>query len=377
MKAIFFFLIIIFVTSCKNSNSKNNIDGIWIFQWELSEQYLYDSIDINHYSNQIIFDFKPDKELVFKKFGVIDTIIDWNLNQDSILSFFNEKYKIKSISDKNMILINFKYKEPHLLKFSRPEKLGFNVNPSKIEKLLVLRIWRNKKPMNVDFEADFEFLKNHIMIFETKFFDDKTQDSNFQYKSFYWGLEKYKSYMFLYDYDYSFHRRIRQISELTDTSFTLIDNVNGRKAKTFVATIPKDSTNYYRNLLIGNWVSENKVDSQQSKDFNNNRIRYRNGGNEAYLYDGEIYLKIDKDKFTYRIQSLQPQEYKWTLSKDSKTLILEDKMEEINNNYVIPLHIFKLNENVLKIDFKPEHEIGKYKPSTLIVNNIQEFIKVY
>ncbi len=372
MKLLLLLILLFTIFSCTEDKPNMDLEGVWIYRGNISQKDYTDTINFEYFTNEVFFNFKSNDKLIVKRYGLVDTIFKWSITNDSIISFDSVNYQIKTLSDSSLTLLNFKYSDTLLLMFVRPKNYKINLSVKEIEHILVSNAWKKTTPNNRYWESNLNFFNNYEMYYIYKNFNNKNQDTIYSYDVMTWGIEKFDDYTFLYRYEKGFRNKLKQISSISNKSISFIDNNFKREKIKYIAKIQKDNRDSTRKLLIGKWISENSRSNLYGMD----TTRIRRNNRYEFIFEGNLNLEIDKEKFTYYIEGLQKEEYLWRLSKDSKTILLKRKKAKGFNHIFSPYYILDLTENKFKIRLLPFYRIGKYKAKILLLNDIQNFRKI-
>jgi len=376
-------LIIIFglilLISCKTQKIKNEIHGVWIFDNKINNLYLNDTSGFFGYQYPIIYDFKENGELVLKNYGYKDTIFNWGLKSDTILTFDSLDYSIYTLNQDSIVLIDYNRADTFWLTLKRPKKIKLDYNKTEIENILLSNIWSIDDSSNQNWATHFEYFDNKTMIYRYKIFDRNLNDSTDNLQLETWGIAEYKGYYFLYSYhdmmlDNGNFDRINQVIDITPNSYTISGTYGTNKEVKF-HSISKGSNNQNElNKLIGNWTSHNSESRTYGKYIPNRAIEH----GRVALFEGDLQMLIKEKTLTLKIDTLEPLVYNWQISKDGKTLILEYYIDEPERQgiHVEYADILELTETKMKIRlFDNNFYTGLEKPNRYMLNLIQVFEK--
>jgi len=365
--------------SCKTQKIKNEIRGIWIFDNKINNLYLNDTSGFFGYQYPIIYDFKENGELVLKNYGYKDTIFNWGLKSDTILTFDSLDYSIYTLNQDSIVLIDYNRADTFWLTLKRPKKIKLDYNKTEIENILLSNIWSIDDSSNQNWATHFEYFDNKTMIYRYKIFDRNLNDSTDNLQLETWGIAEYKGYYFLYSYhdmmlDNGNFDRINQVIDITPNSYTISGTYGTNKEVKF-HSISKDSNNQNElNKLIGNWTSHNSESRTYGKYIPNRVIEH----GRVALFEGDLQMLIKEKTLTLKIDTLEPKVYNWQISKDGKTLILEYYIDEPERQgiHVEYADILELTETKMKIRlFDNNFYTGLEKPNRYMLNLIQVFEK--
>jgi hypothetical protein len=371
---ITFALILISCASYNNKIEKNFIEGIWVFESEINDLHINDTSAYIH-ERTIIFDFKKNRDLTIKNYGIKDTTIHkkWHFKSDSILKIDSLEFKIQELKKNKLIIIDFNRADTFWLNFKKPKKTKIKYNKKQIQNILLSKIWKSKDRSNTQEYNHFEFFENKSMIYRYKM---SKKDSIEYLSNEKWGLAEYKNYFFLYNYpDYFLGNgnweQMNQILEITPNFFSLEKDYNNKiYDNNFYSEIQKKkSVN-----ILGNWKSKNYKTKNYGEFISKTDIK--NG--DTKLFEGELNLEITKEYIEFRIDSINMGKYKWQIGKDYKTLLMGKKYEgEISEgSFIVLADIIENNEKEFKLHlFENSFLTGFEKPRFIIVNKIQTFEK--
>jgi len=355
--------------SCQKNSLKDKIQGVWIYHDTIKKQHLKDTSDLPKY--EYLFDFKSTGELIIKESGSAESNYNWKISEDSI-TFDNVNYKIKSISDKRLILIKHG-PDTSFLFYVRPKKIDIKYSVKEIEKLLLSKIWIPVDSIANTKSFSIEYFENQKTFKKYQYFNQDIKDYIYNFEDESWGIYDYKGFVFLYGKGY-FHHRLNQINSISDTSFTTLSNNNNRKENKFVEKRQKDKREEHSKLLQGNWVSINSKDKRYIDDIE--KVRIKTKPHSVEYFEGKLNLKIIDNELKYYIYGLQPREFIWSLSRDAKTLILEGDIEGSDEYSFLQYSILKLTQDSFKIRMNTTYTTGIRNPYIYLLNDIQEFNRV-
>lgn len=371
---------LILLISCKTQRIEKDIQGVWIFDSRINNLYLNDTSGFFGHQFPIIYDFKENGELVFKNYGYKDTIFNWFLKSDTVLTIDSLDYSIYSLNQDSISLIDYNAVDTFWLTFKRPKEIKLEYNKTEIEDILLSNIWSIDNTLNQEWASHFEYFDNKTMIYRYKMFDRNFNDSTDNLQLETWGVAEYKGYYFLYSYldmmlgNGNFDR-INQIIDINQTSYVINDSHNKNKESKFV--VKNVNSNYQDNIdkLKGNWKSFNSKNNTYGRHIPNRAIEQ----GRITLFEGDLNLLVQENTLSFKIDTLEPLEYNWQLSKDGRILILEYHIDEPERKgiHVEYADILELTDTKLKIRlFDNNYYTGLEKPNRYLLNLIQEFEKV-
>ena len=379
---ILLILIIVIIQSCERKNLSDNISGIWIFDREISNQFLNNEDGYLGMQYPIIYDFKKGGTLIMKNYLFKDTTfsLHWTIINDSLLIVDNIEYIVHGINEDSISFISIKDSDSIWSIYRRPMDIKFDVNEQFISKILTSNIWTAEDLEKYSWANHFEYFDNGTMVYRNRIFDKILQDSidNLQLEN--WAIAKYDNYYFLYGIDDPFRNRgnfdyFNQIVSINNTSFSLQENYEGNsKEMSYKAKKPIENWKILHENIIGQWLSKNSNKRTYGK-YGPDRL-FKNG--ILALFEGNLIFEIDYDKLIYRLDSLKPRLCNWTLGKDAKTLILEYSIDNgpINDTYFECINILNLTDSRMKVRlFDYSFETDLEKPKEYYLNLIQEFVK--
>ncbi len=380
MNRLIIFFGLILLISCKTQRIENEIRGVWIFDNKINNLYLNDTSGFFGSQYPIIYDFKENGELVFKNYGYKDTIFNWFVKSDTILSIDSLDYSIYSLNQDSISLIDYNAVDTFWLTFKRPKEIKLDYNKTEIENILLSNIWSIDDTLNQGWATHFEYFDNKTMIYRYKIFDRNLNDTTDNLQLETWGVAKYKDYYLLYNYKdmllgNGFMDRINQIIDINQTSYTISDSYSKNKKVKFVSKKNRFDNNEKLGNLKGNWISNNSKDKTYGRYIPNRAIEH----GRIALFEGDLNLSVKEKIISFKIDTLEPLEYSWQLSKDGKTLILEYHIDEPERKgiHVDYVDILELTDAKLKIRlFDNNYYTGLEKPNSYLLNMIQEFEKV-
>lgn len=376
MNKLIIFFGLLFLFSCKGPRINDKIEGVWIFANRINNLYLNDTSGYFGHQLPIIYDFKENGELIYKYYGNKDTIFSWFLKSDTILTIDSLDYIIHSLNQDSISLIDYNAVDTFWLTFKRPKNIRLDYSKVEIENLLLSSIWSIEDSANQERITHFEYFDNKTMIYRYKYFNRNFNDTidNLQLET--WGIDIYKDYYFLY----SFHDmmlgngnfdRINQLIDISNTSYTISVVHSDNKKIRFQIKKGYSFNQENLNKIKGNWSSKN------SKDRTYGYIpKYAIKYGEVALFEGDLKLSIQENTLSFKIDTLEPVEYTWQVSKDGKILILEHSIDEpeIKGIHVEYADILELTDTKLKIRlFDNNYYTGIKKPNKYLLNLIQEF----
>ncbi len=380
MKKFIIFFGVIFLFSCKGQRINNKIQGVWIFDKKINNLYLNDTSGVLSCQEPILYDFKKNGKLIVKNYGYKDTIFNWFIKSDSILTIDSLEYTIHSLNQNSIILIDYNAADTFWLIFKRPKQVKLKYNKNEIENILLSNIWSINDSLNQEWATHFEYFDNKTMIYRYKLFEKNFNDTSDNLQLETWGIAKYKDYYFLYSYIDMRHgngniNRINQIIDINPNSYTILD-LNSKNKKVGFHSIMKGSNNQKELKEIkGNWMSYNSKNRTYGKYIPKRAIEQ----GWIALFNGYLNMSIQKKFLTLRIDTLEPLKYTWQLSKDGRTLVLEYHINEPKKRgiHVEYADILELSEYKMKIRlFDNNFYTGLEKPNRYILNLIQIFEKV-
>ena len=358
----------------------DKIQGVWIFDSKINNLYLNDTSGFFGHQYPIIYDFKENGELVLKNYGYKDTIFNWFIKSDSILTIDSLDYSIYSLNQDSLSLIDYNRADTFWLTYKRPKEIKLDFNKSEIENILLSNIWSIDDTLNQDWATHFEYFDNKTMIYRYKIFDRNYNDSTDNLQLETWGVAKYNDYYFLYNYNdmqlgNGFMDRINQIIEVNQTSYTIVDSYSKDNKVKFVSKKSRFDNKEKLDKLKGNWISKNSRDKTYGKYIPNRAIEH----GRIALFEGGLNLSVQEKSISFKIDTLASIDYSWQLSKDGKTLVLEYHIDEPERKgiHVEYADILELTESKLTIRlFDNNYYTGLEKPNRYLLNIIQEFEKV-
>jgi len=380
MNKLIIFLGLVFLFSCKGQRMNDKIQGVWIFDSKINNLYLNDTSGFFGHQYPIIYDFKENGELVLKNYGYKDTIFNWFIKSDSILTIDSLDYSIYSLNQDSLRLIDYNRADTFWLTYKRPKEIKLDFNKSEIENILLSNIWSIDDTLNQDWATHFEYFDNKTMIYRYKIFDRNYNDSTDNLQLETWGVAKYNDYYFLYNYNdmqlgNGFMDRINQIIEVNQTSYTIVDSYSKDNKVKFVSKKSRFDNKEKLDKLKGNWISNNSRDKTYGKYIPNRAIEH----GRIALFEGDLNLSVQEKSISFKIDTLASIDYSWQLSKDGKTLVLEYHIDEPERKgiHVEYADILELTESKLTIRlFDNNYYTGLEKPNRYLLNIIQEFEKV-
>jgi len=373
MNKLIIFLGLVFLFSCNGQRMNDKIQGIWIFDSKINNLYLNDTSGFFGHQYPIIYDFKDNGELVIKNYGYKDTIFNWFLKSDTILTIDSLDYSIYSLNQDNRA-------DTFWLTYKRPKEIKLDFNKAEIENILLSHVWSIDDTLNQDWATHFEYFDNKTMIYRYKIFDRNFNDTTDNLQLETWGVAEYGGYYFLYSYHDMMlgngnFDRINQIIDISQTSYVISDSYSENNEIIF--NVKRVNSNYQDNTekLKGNWKSYNSKKNTYGKYIPNRAIEH----GRIALFEGDLNLSIKENAISFDIDTLEPLEYNWQLSKDGKTLVLEYHIDEPGRKgiHVEYADILELTESKLTIRlFDNNYYTGLEKPNRYLLNLIQEFEKV-
>ncbi len=379
---ILIILIILITQSCERKDLSDSISGIWIFDREISNQFLNNDYGYLGTQYPIIYDFKKGGTLIMRNYLFKDTtfFLHWTITNDSLLIVDDIEYIIHGINEDSISLISIKDSDSIWRIYRRPMDIKIGVNEQMIFKILTSNIWTAKDLKKYSWANHFEYFKNGTMVYRNKLFDRILQDSTDNLQLENWAIAKYDNYYFLYGYEDYFHNRgnfdyINQIVSINNTSFSLQENYKGAsKEMKFKAKKPIKNWEVIHENMIGQWISKNS-DKRTYGKYGPDRL-FESG--RLAFFEGNLIFEIDSDKLIYRLDSLKVKLCNWTFGKDAKTLILEYSIENgsLNDTYFECINILNLTDSSMKVRlFDYSTATGLEKPKQYYLNLIQEFVK--
>ena len=377
MNKLIIFLGLIFLFSCKGQRINDKIQGVWIFDNRINNLYLNDTSGFFGHQYPIIYDFKENGELIFKNYGYKDTIFNWGLKSDTILTFDSLDYSIYTLNQDSIILIDYNRADTFWLTLKRPKEIKLDYNKTEIENILLSNIWSIDDTLNQIWATHFEYFDNKTMIYRYKMFDRNFNDSTDNLQLETWGVAEYKDYYFLYSYHDMMlgngnFDRINQVIDINPNSYTISDSYGINKEVEFHSILKGSNNQNELNKLIRNWTSHNSESRAYGKYIPNRAIEH----GRVALFEGDLQMLIKEKTLTLKIDTLEPLVYNWQISKDGKTLILEYYIDEPERKgiHVEYADILELTETKMKIRlFDNNFYTGLEKPNRYILNLIQEF----
>jgi hypothetical protein len=358
----------------------DKIQGVWIFDSKINNLYLNDTSGFFGHQYPIIYDFKENGELVLKNYGCKDTIFNWFIKSDSILTIDSLDYSIYSLNQDSISLIDYNRADTFWLTYKRPKEIKLDFNKSEIENILLSNIWSIDDTLNQDWATHFEYFDNKTMIYRYNIFDRNYNDSTDNLQLETWGIAEYKDYYFLYSYHDMMlgngnFDRINQVIDINPNSYTILDSYGINKEVKFHSILKGSDNQNELNRLIGNWTSHNSESRTYGKYIPNQAIEH----GRVALFEGDLQMLINEKTLTLKIDTLEPLVYNWQISKDGKTLVLEYHIDEPERKgiHVEYADILELTESKLTIRlFDNNYYTGLEKPNRYLLNMIQEFEKV-
>lgn len=380
MNRLIIFIGLILLISCKTLKIKNEIYGVWIFDNRINNLYLNDTSGFYGSQYPIIYDFKNNGDLVFNNYKYKDTIFNWFLKSDTVLTIDSLDYSIYSLNQDSIRLIDYNAVDTFWLTLKKPKNIKLDYNKPEIENILLSNIWSIDDTANQNWATHFEYFDNKTMIYRYKIFDRNFNDSTDNLQLETWGVAEYKGYYFLYSYLDMMHGngnidRINQIIDINQTSYVITDSYNTKNETRFI--VKSLNSNYEDRIgkLKGKWKSFNSKSNTYGKYIPNRAIEY---GHIA-LFEGDLSLSVKENTISFKIETLEPIEYNWQLSKDGKILILDYHIDEPERKgiHVEYADILELTDTKLRIRlFDNNYYTGLEKPNSYLLNLIQEFEKV-
>lgn len=380
MNRLIIFFGLILLISCKTQRIKNEIRGVWIFDNRINNLYLNDTSGFFGSQYPIIYDFKDNGELIFKNYGYKDTIFNWFLKSDTILTIDSLDYSIYSLNQDSISLIDYNAVDTFWLTLKRPKKIKLDYNKPEIENILLSNIWSIDDTANQNWATYFEYFDNKTMIYRYKIFDRNFNDSTDNLQLETWGVAEYNDYYFLYSFNDMMlgngnFDRINQIIDINQTSYVISDSYSKSKKTKF--NVKSMNSNYQDRIdkLNGNWKSFNSKENTYGRYIPNRAIEH----GRIALFEGTLNLSVKENIVSFKIDTLEPLVYNWQLSKDGKILILEYHIDEPERKgiHVEYADILELTDTKLKIRlFDNNYYTGLEKPNSYLLNLIQEFEKV-
>ncbi len=380
MNRLIIFLGLILLISCKTKSLKKDIQGVWIFDKRINNQYLDDTSGFLGYQEPIIYDFQENGEVVFKNYSYKDTIFNWFLKSDTILTIDSLDYSIYSLNQDRMSLIDYNAVDTFWLMFKRPKKVKLDYNKPEIEKTLLSNIWTIDNMIDHKWETNFEYFDNKTMIYRYKIFDRDLNDSSDNLQLETWGVTKYNDYYFLYSFrdmllgNGNFDR-MNQIIDINQNSYVISDSNRKSKKAKFKAKSVNSNCQDRINKLNGNWKSFNSKDNTYGRYISKTAIKL----GRIALFEGNLNLSVKENTVSFKIDTLEPLEYNWQLSKDGKILVLEYQIDEPKRKgiHVDYADILELTDTKLKVRlFNNNYYTGLEKPNRYLLNLIQVFEKI-
>ena len=178
MKKFIIFFGFIFLFSCKGQRINNKIQGVWVFDKKINNLYLNDTSGVLSYQEPILYDFKKTGKLIVKNYGYKDTIFNWFIKSDSILTIDSLDYTIHSLNQNRIILIDYNAADTFWLIFNRPKQVKLKYNKNEIENILLSNIWSINDSLNQEWATHFEYFDNKTMIYRYKHFEKNFNDTD-------------------------------------------------------------------------------------------------------------------------------------------------------------------------------------------------------
>lgn len=380
MNRLIILLGLVFFFSCEEQVGRDKIEGVWVFDHKINNLHLKDTSGSFGQQYPVVYDFKENGQLVFKNYGYRDTVLNWVMKSDSILTIDSLDYFIYSLNQGSLSLIDYNSADTFWLTLKRPKEIKLDYSKAEIEKILLANVWSIDDAEKQEWAQHFEYFDNQTMIYRYPVFDRNLNDSTDNLLLETWGVAKYKDYYFLYSYNdivlgNGSFAKINQIIEIDPGAYT-VAGLHGKNEEVSFHSIIKSSNNQEQlEKIRGSWISHNTA----SKTYGEYPPLQEMKAGRVALFEGDLQMSIQEKTLTFKIDTLEPLVYAWQLSKDRQTLMLEYNLDEPERKgiHVEYADVLELTETKMKIRlFDNNFYTGLEKPSRYLLNLVQEFEKV-
>jgi len=382
MNRLILILGLLFLISCKSQKTNNGIEGVWVFDGKTNLLGVDKALKFYEQQVPFIYDFNEDGKLTLKTYGRKDVVYDWSLKSDSILMFDDLEQRIHISNQDNMSIVGYSEVDTLWINLRRPKAIKINYSKAEIEDILLSNIWSIEDTTEQEWQTHFEYFDNKTMIYRYEMFDRNFNDSMHNLQLETWRIDKIEDYFFLYSHhDFLLRNgnldRTYQIIDINLTSYTVLDIENDNEKTTFHAKDVNNDNQQNLSDIKGNWKAYNSKEKTYGRNISD--IGFKTG--RKALYEGDLSLSIGEEILFFKIDAVKPLERNWQLSKDGKTLIFEEHIDDMDMDikgiHVEYADILELTDTKMKIRmFNNYYYTDMEKPNIYLLNLIQEFEKV-
>ena len=379
IRILLYFISIFVLIGCKSQQLNKKIEGVWIFESKFNSLFIDDEDRLGGFTYPVIYDFQKNKKLIFKHYGYKDFIHQWALTNDSILTLDSLNYKVITLNDKTLTLLDQNNLDSHILFLHKPKEVRLDNSPEEISKILVENNWFLNDSINKNSDASFEFVDNGKMIYRYKIFDRSLKDTTYNIQIENWKIIEYKGYKLIAHIkepnNDAYFNQINQILTIDSLSHTLlssyrgIPSINSFSKKNFVNKKKK-----IEKLLIGKWIGYNSKEKTYGNYADNNSKR-------TALYEGNLTIEFNNSDMLIKLDSLNPYKYKWFVTKDGNTLIQENHIEDDleKGSFFSAIDLLQVSKDSIKARFFNNYYFTSSRfdiPNLYYINLIQDLKRI-